>query len=156
MSTFIGEYDLTVDAKGRFLLPAGFRRQLSESEALTFVISRGFENCLNLYPLKEWESIIEKLNKLNDFNPRVRDFKRVFMNGANIIDSDTAGRLLIPKNLIEHAGILKDITLTAQGNKLEIWDTAKYKQYIQNQTSGFSDLANEVLGNGFINPFENI
>jgi len=156
MANFIGEYELTIDAKGRFLLPASFRKQLPEGADVQFVVSRGFEQCLNLYPMEEWNILSEKINKLNDFNPKVRDFKRLFLNGANIVESDAAGRLLLTKTLLEHAGITKDLVLTAQGNKMEIWDKATHKAHIQSKMADFSDLANEVLGGGFISPFENI
>lgn len=156
MANFIGEYELTIDAKGRFLLPASFRKQLPEGADVQFVVSRGFEQCLNLYPMDEWNILSEKINKLNDFNPKVRDFKRLFLNGANIVESDAAGRLLLTKTLLEHAGITKDMVLTAQGNKMEIWDKATHKAHIQSKMADFSDLANEVLGGGFISPFENL
>lgn len=156
MANFIGEYELTIDAKGRFLLPASFRKQLPEGADVQFVVSRGFEQCLNLYPMDEWNILSEKINKLNDFNPKVRDFKRLFLNGANIVESDAAGRLLLTKTLLEHAGIGKDIVLTAQGNKMEIWNKATHKEHIQSKMADFSDLANEVLGGGFISPFENL
>lgn len=156
MANFIGEYELTIDAKGRFLLPASFRKQLPEGADVQFVVSRGFEQCLNLYPMDEWNILSEKINKLNDFNPKVRDFKRLFLNGANIVESDAAGRLLLTKTLLEHAGITKDMVFTAQGNKMEIWDKATHKAHIQSKMADFSDLANEVLGGGFISPFENI
>lgn len=156
MANFIGEYELSIDAKGRFLLPAGFRKQLPEHADMQFVVSRGFEQCLNLYPMDEWNILSEKINKLNDFNPKVRDFKRLFLNGANIVECDTAGRLLITKSLLEHAGITKDMVLTAQGNKMEIWDKATHKAHIQSKMGDFSDLANEVLGGGFMSPFESL
>lgn len=156
MANFIGEYELSIDAKGRFLLPSSFRKQLPEGADVQFVVSRGFEQCLNLYPMDEWNILSEKINKLNDFNPKVRDFKRLFLNGANIVESDAAGRLLLTKILLEHAGISKDIVLTAQGNKMEIWDKAAHRAHIQSKMGDFSDLANEVLGGGFISPFENL
>lgn len=156
MANFIGEYELSIDAKGRFLLPAGFRKQFPKDASMEFVVSRGFEQCLNLYPIEEWNLLSEKINKLNDFNPKVRDFKRLFLNGANIVEADAAGRLLLTKALLEHAGIDKDMVLTAQGNKMEIWDKATHRAHIQSKMADFSDLANEVLGGGFISPFENI
>ena len=111
-----------MDAKGRFLLPSGFRKQLPEGSAERFVINRGFENCLTLYPMDSWTVLSEKINKLNDFNPKVREFKRLFLNGANIVEADSAGRILLPKPLQEYAGLKKDIIMSAQGNKVELWD----------------------------------
>jgi MraZ protein len=154
MSGFLGEYEVAIDAKGRFLLPSGFRKQLPEDAPQRFVINRGFENCLTLYPIDNWNVITEKINKLNDFNPKVREFKRLFLNGANFLDVDSADRLLLPKQLMEYAGIKKDMVFTAQGNKVELWDKDTYYNYIRNHAAGFSGLAAEVAGGDFINPFE--
>ena len=147
MTGFIGEYESTIDAKGRFLLPTGFRKQLPEQEKLSFVINRGFEKCLTLYPNEVWQPIFTRISQLNVFNPHVREFRRYFLIGATAVDLDTAGRLLLPKNLMEHAGLEKDIVLVSAINKLEIWDKIRYQEYINNYTAaGFSDLANQVMG----------
>ena len=154
MTSFLGEYEVAMDAKGRFLLPSGFRKQLPEGSAERFVINRGFENCLTLDPMDSWTVLSEKINKLNDFNPKVREFKRLFLNGANIVEADSAGRILLPKPLQEYAGLKKDIIMSAQGNKVELWDKDTYYNYINQHAGGFSDLAAEVAGGDFINPFE--
>lgn len=156
MTGFLGEYELSIDAKGRFLLPAGFRKQLPEGAAGQFVVNRGFENCLSLYPMESWQALSDKINKLNDFNPKVREFKRLFLNGATIIELDSAGRMLLPKPLLEYAGIKKDMVFSAQGNKVELWDKDTYHEYIRKSAAGFSDLAAEVAGGDFINPFESL
>lgn len=156
MSSFIGEYEVAIDAKGRFLLPSGFRKQLPKGAAERFVINRGFENCLTFFPIEAWNALAEKVNKLNDFNPKVREFKRLFMNGATMVDLDNAGRVLLPKSLQEYAGIKKDMIISAQGNKAELWDKDNYYEYIRQHASGFSDLAAEVAGGDFMNPFENM
>jgi MraZ protein len=143
---FLGEYEATVDAKGRFLLPAGFKKQLPEEAGNQFVISRGFEKCLTLYPMKSWEPIFSDLSKLNDFDPKVREFRRYFLNGATIIELDSAGRLLVPPNLKEHAALEKDIVLVAAMNKIEIWDKSKYLQFFESfSQESFSQLAKEVM-----------
>ena len=82
MIDFLGEYEATLDTKGRFLLPGALKKQLPEGEN-RFVISRGFEKCLNLYPMKTWEKIMERIGKLNDFDPKVRQFKLLFLAGAS-------------------------------------------------------------------------
>lgn len=156
MTGFLGEYELSIDAKGRFLLPSGFRKQLPEGAAGQFVVNRGFENCLSLYPMESWQVLSDKINKLNDFNPKVREFKRLFLNGATIIELDSAGRMLLPKPLLEYAGIRKDMVFSAQGNKVELWDKDTYHEYIRKSAAGFSDLAAEVAGGDFINPFDNL
>jgi MraZ protein len=146
MAGFIGEYEATLDAKGRFLLPAGFKKQLPETGAEIFVVNRGFEKCLSLYTSVSWEPIFSEIGKLNDFDPKVRQFRRYFLNGATQVDLDGAGRLLIPKNLMEYAGLGKDIVLVSAIDKIEIWDKVKYQQFFETfSPEAFSDLAKEVM-----------
>ena len=149
MIGFLGEYEATVDAKGRFLLPAAIRKKLPETAPEQFVINRGFEKCLSLYPAKNWQPIFEGISKLNDFDPKVREFRRYFFNGATELELDTAGRLLIPPNLRDHAGIGKDIVLVGSLQKIEIWDGKKYKEFFESMTpQTFSQLAKEVIPEG--------
>lgn len=151
---FLGEYEVSLDSKGRFLMPSGFRKQLpADTSADRFVLARGFETCLVLYPLPVWEEITQKLARLNDFNPKAREFKRLFLNGATYIDLDAAGRVNIPNPLMRYAGITKDLVFSAQGNKVELWDQATYQAYLQQAAASFSDLAAEVAGSDFMNDF---
>jgi MraZ protein len=147
MIRFLGEYEATLDTKGRFLLPAGFKKQLPEVENLRFVINRGVEKCLNLYPIQNWDILFEDISKLNDFDPKVREFLNYFLNGATFVEPDTAGRLLIPPNLKEQTGLGKDIVLVAKIKKIEIWDSNKYKQQLFESFSEerYSYLADEVM-----------
>ena len=146
MAGFLGEYEATIDAKGRFLLPGGLRKQMPE-ETSTIVISRGFEKCLLLYPLKAWEAIEEKIKKLNDFNPKVNQFRTLFIGGASYVDLDTAGRILLPPSLKEYAGLGKDIMLASDIDKIKIWDSGKYKKLFEEiSTDAFANLASEVMG----------
>lgn len=146
MIGFTGEYESTLDAKGRFLLPSGFRKQLPEGSTDEFVINRGFEKCLSLYPMRSWKPLFARISNLNEFDPKDRQFSRYFLNGATKVFLDTAGRLLIPKNLIEHAGLERDIVLVAAINKLEIWDKNKYQQFFETfSPEAFSNLAKEVM-----------
>ena len=145
MTGFLGEFEATLDAKGRFLLPAGFKKQLPEGET-RFVINRGFEKCLSLYPVSSWEPIYYKISKLNQFDPKVRQFQRQFLGGATELELDTAGRLLLPPTLKEFAGLSKDIILAAQTDRIEIWDSEKYKQLFETfSPEVFSGLALEVM-----------
>lgn len=145
MPSFLGEYEATLDIKGRFLLPAGFKKQLKEDEN-SFVISRGIERCLTLYPMSSWEPIIQKINSLNDFDPKVRAFRRQFLGGATEVELDTAGRMLLPATLKEYANLSKDIILVAALDKIEIWDSTKYKQLFEEiAPEDFSNLAAEVM-----------
>ena len=147
MTGFLGEFEATLDAKGRFLLPAGFKKQLPEEDTTRFVINRGFEKCLALYPLKTWEPLFAKISGLNEFDPKQREFRRAFLNGATYVEPDTAGRILLPPNLKAYAGMEKDIVLMATGDKIEIWDSNKYKQFFDSISSdALSELGNDVLG----------
>jgi MraZ protein len=146
MAGFIGEYESTLDAKGRFLLPSGFKKQLPEGEGQVFIVNRGFEKCLSLYPMSSWTPIFDKISGLNQFDPNVRQFTRIFLNGATQVELDSANRLLIPKNLMGYAGLEKDIVLVAALQKIEIWDKTKYEQFFENiSPDSFSTLAKEVM-----------
>jgi len=146
MIGFLGEYESTLDAKGRFLLPAGFKKQLPKDDGTHFIINRGFEKCLTLYPVLSWKPIYSKISQLNDFDPKVREFRRYFLNGATQVELDSAGRILLPKNLMEHASLEKDIVLVSALHKIEIWDKNKYQKFFESFTpESFSKLANEVM-----------
>jgi len=146
MISFLGEFESTIDAKGRFLLPVGLKRQLPEGETTSFVINRGFEKCLTLYPIQSWTPLYDQISILNDFDPQVREFRRYFLNGATYIEIDVAGRILIPPNLKEYAGLGKDIVLAAAVNKIEIWDKQKHQQFFESYSpEDFSKLAQSVM-----------
>jgi MraZ protein len=146
MIGFIGEFEATLDVKGRFLLPAGFKRQLPEGEITTFVINRGFEKCLSLYPIQSWKPLYDQISTLNDFDPKVREFRRYFLNGATEIQVDTAGRILIPQSLKDYAGLGKDIVLASAVDKVEIWDAENYKKFFEQYSpDDFSALAQTVM-----------
>ena len=146
MIGFLGEYESTLDAKGRFLLPAGLKKQLPKDDGALFVVNRGFEKCLTLYPVQSWKPIFNSINQLNDFDPKVREFRRYFLNGATQVELDSAGRILLPRNLMEHASLEKDIVLVSALNKIEIWDKGKYQKFFESFTpESFSNLANEVM-----------
>ena len=148
MTGFIGEYEVTLDPKGRFLLPAGIKKQLPESDSHSFIINRGFEKCLSLYPMKSWKPIYSDISNLNQFDPQARQFTRYFLNGATQVEFDSANRILIPKSLMEYAGLERDIVLVSAVNKIEIWDINKYKQFFDTfSPDAFSSLAKEVMVN---------
>lgn len=152
---FLGDYDISMDSKGRFLLPKDCRSQIPENEISTeFVISRGFDKCLNFYTIAEWDKYSAKINRLNDFNPKVQKFKRLMLSGASKVALDSAGRILIPKSLQEYAGLSKNIIMTAVGNKFEIWDKDKYVSYLEESMGDIEGLSSELLGDTIIDPFE--
>jgi MraZ protein len=146
MTGFLGEYEVTLDPKGRFLLPAGLKKQLSEEDGSVFVVNRGMERCLTLHPMSSWRPIFERISQLNDFDPEVRSFRRFFLNGATTVELDSAGRMLIPKNLMEYAGLERDIVLVSAVNKVEIWSAPAYQQLFDAQSpADFSALAARVM-----------
>jgi MraZ protein len=149
MTGFIGEFEVTLDPKGRFLLPAGLKRQLPGDEVIKFVINRGFEKCLSLYPIQSWKPLYDQISTLNDFDPKVREFRRYFLNGAIEVEPDTASRILIPQNLKDYAGLGKDIVLASAVDKIEIWDKEKYQKFFEAYSpDDFSALAQSVMAGG--------
>lgn len=147
MIVFLGEYEVTLDAKGRFLLPVGIKKQLPEDASEKFVIARGFEKCLTLYPKRNWDPIMAELIKVNDYKAENREFLRYFTMGAAEMELDSAGRILLPPNLKSYAGLEKDIVLVSVINKVEIWDKSKYQQFFESfSPEKYSDLAERVMG----------
>jgi len=146
MLNLIGEYDCRLDQKGRIMLPSALKKQIPPEAMERFVINRGFENCLVLYPLNEWKVIIGEINRLNLYNRKNREFSRYFNRGATEIPLDGSNRLLLPKHLLEYAKIGKDIILFAYSNRIEVWAKDMYDQLMKNEPDDFAALAEEVMG----------
>jgi MraZ protein len=148
MVNFIGTYDCKADAKGRFMMPTGLKKQLTPIMEQGFVIKRAvFQPCLELYPMEQWNVLMQKLNGLNRFNRKHNDFIRRFTAGVKTVEMDVSGRILIPKDLISVSGITKEITVASAINIIEIWDKTRYEEAIDNASEDFADLAQEVMGN---------
>ncbi len=147
MTGFIGEYNCKLDAKGRLSLPSGLRKQLDPADQEQFVINRGLSGNLNLYPMSEWMRVMDKLRKLNRFKAKDLKFVRMFQQGAIKVAIDSNGRILIPKALMQHAGITKEVVLSANIDQFEIWDKGSYDELMQEDWGEFADLAEEVMGN---------
>ena len=144
----IGTYECKSDAKGRIMLPSALKKQLSSVMQDGFVIKRSvFNNCLEMYPMKEWDTMAAQVNQLNRFIKKNIDFIRSYMSGLKVVEADGNGRILIPKNLIVFAGIDKEIVLTASVNVIEIWDKLQYEETIKSTLKDFGKLAEEVMGN---------
>lgn len=148
MVNLIGTYECKADVKGRLMLPVAIKKQLQTILQEGFVLKRSvFQPCLELYPMKEWNTLMESVNKLNRFKKKNNDFIRRFTAGVKIIDLDVSGRLLIPKDLHSFAGIKKEIVVASAVNIIEIWDKEQYEKAINDATVDFADLAEEVMGN---------
>jgi MraZ protein len=147
MANFIGEFECKIDVKGRVLLPAGLKKQLAPEAQEKFVVNRGFEKCLVLYPFNEWTVISTEINQLNLYTKKNRDFVRYFYRGATEMSLDNTNRLLFPKQLLEYAGIDKDVVLFAYSNRIEVWAKGLYENLLTDEPDDFSLLAEEVMGN---------
>jgi MraZ protein len=147
MINLIGGYECKVDAKGRMLLPVALKRQLVALMNDGFVVKRSvFHQCLEMYPMSEWDKEVKGVNKLNRFVKKNNDFIRMFMAGVKVVEVDGSGRVLIPKDLVKFAGISKEIVLSSAINRIEIWDKDKYESVVQDESVDFGALAEDVMG----------
>ncbi len=140
-TNLIGEYECKLDQKGRVILPSNLKKQISPEAKDMFVINRGFENCLVLYPMNEWTAISEEINQLNLYNRKNRNFARYFYRGATELTLDASSRLLLPKSLMNYAGIEKVVILFAFSNRIEVWSKDKYEQLMTNEPEDFAFVA---------------
>ena len=145
MISLIGEYECKLDTKGRFLMPAGLRKQLPEDQQGEFVLNRGLDKCLTLYPIPVWERELKRLQARNQYVRKNRAFLRMFLNGATKVQLDGNSRILIPKRLKEHAGLGKEMILVAQIDKVEVWDEKTYDKMMSEPEFDFEELAEEVM-----------
>ncbi len=146
MNQLIGEFDCKLDAKGRLMVPVLLKKQLLDVERDGLVVNRGFEKNLVIYPKKVWDQTVAELNKLNMFERKNREFVRAFQRGAMPITLDAAGRVLLPKTLVEYAGIESELILACQLDKIEVWDKKAYDSLFDDVPDHFADLAEEVMG----------
>ena len=148
MDAIIGTYECKVDAKGRVMLPSPLKKQLATSLQDGFVLKRSvFQPCLELYPMKEWNVMMQKVNGLNRFVKKNNDFIRRFTAGVKVVEIDALGRMLIPIDLVGFASISKDVVFSSAVTIVEIWDKDLYEKSISGEDLDFADLAEEVMGN---------
>ncbi|WP_430907613.1 division/cell wall cluster transcriptional repressor MraZ [Maribacter sp. 2-571] len=147
MINFIGSYDCKADAKGRIMLPVALKNQMSPLLKNGFVIKRAvFRDCLELYPMEVYNAMMEKMNRKNRFLKKNSDFIRRFTAGVKVVEIDSTGRLLIPKNLIAVAGIKKEVVLSSAIDMVEIWDKTGYESVLDETAVDFEALTEEVMG----------
>jgi MraZ protein len=129
------------------MLPVALKNQLAASLQDGFVLKRSvFQQCLELYPMSEWNLMMQKINKLNRFVKKNNDFIRRFTAGVRVIEIDATGRLLVPKDLAVFASIANNVVLSSAVNIIEIWDKDLYEKAIDDSVGDFADLAEEVMG----------
>lgn len=138
---FMGEYQHSIDDKGRLIIPAKFRDALGQS----FVVTRGLDNCLFVYPEKEWSAMEQKLKALPLMKADARAFTRFFLAGATECELDKQGRVNIPGNLREHAGLDKDCVVIGVSSRVEIWSRENWDKYSQVSEESFNEIAEKLV-----------
>lgn len=137
---FMGEYNHTIDAKGRLIIPSKFRDTLGDE----FVVTKGLDGCLFVYDNQEWTAFEEKLKALPLTNKDARKFVRFFLAGAGNVEVDKQGRILIPSNLREFAELEKDVVLVGVGSRIEIWSREKWESEASFDDDDMEDIAEHM------------
>lgn len=138
---FMGEYHHSIDDKGRLIIPSKFRTELGDK----FVITRGIENCLFVYPIDRWETIVHKLESLPFTKKDARNFTRFFLSGATVAEFDKQGRINITSPLINYASIEKDCVIIGTGDRLEIWSKEAWENFFDSASINMSDIAENLF-----------
>jgi len=141
----MGEYQHSVDAKGRLIVPAKFREALGE----TFVVTRGLDNCLFGYPMDEWRKLEEKLKGLPMTKKDTRAFARFFFSGATEVEIDKQGRINIPSTLMQHAHLVKECVVLGVSSRIEIWAKDAWETYFSESEQSFNEIAENMIGFDF-------
>ncbi|AEN99417.1 division/cell wall cluster transcriptional repressor MraZ [Fructilactobacillus sanfranciscensis] len=138
---FMGEYRHNIDSKGRIIIPAKFREQLSQ----VFVITRGLDGCLFGYSAEEWEKVQAEVDKLPFNKKDARTFSRLFFSAATECEIDKQGRVNLPSSLVKYAGLVKNCVLTGVSTRFEIWDADKWDTYTEESQDDFNEIAENLL-----------
>lgn len=141
---FMGEYHFTLDDKGRLTIPAKLRADLGSN----FVVTRGLDNCLFVYPKNEWNNIIAKYKELPNTKD-ARNFMRFFLSGATVSDFDKQGRINISAPLMTYAGLSKDCVIIGVNDRIEIWDKKRWEEFINTNEDQLSDIADNLFASNF-------
>ena len=137
----IGEYNHTLDTKGRVIVPSRFREELGE----VFVITRGLDNCLFLYPPREWSKLENELKNLPFTRSEARAFMRMFFSGASEVEIDKQGRILIPHILRDHASLKKEVVFIGVSNRAELWSKEAWEEYSSKSNLSFEQIAEKIV-----------
>jgi MraZ protein len=143
---FLGEYQHTLDAKGRVSLPRKFR----DESGAHLVVSKGFENCLYVYTAERYSAFLENLLSASDFDRKTRAVRRRFTAGASEVDVDSAGRVGLTPALREFAGLSRDVIVAGGGDHMEIWDAAAWATYESENAPTIEDAAEELSRSGIL------
>ena len=147
MAYLFGSYECKADAKGRFMLPAALKKQLEPVVEQGFVLKKSvYHQCLELFPMEEWNTVMKDVGKLNLFVKETNDFIRKFTAGYKFIELDNTGRIQIPRDLMNFSGIKKEVVVTASVSRVEIWDKERYDAVVEDDSVDFATLAAKVIG----------
>ena len=138
---FMGEYHHNIDEKGRLIMPSKFRFDLGES----FVVTRGIDSCLFVYPKETWLKITSKLNELSFTKKDVRSFQRFFLSAATVCEFDKQGRINITSPLIDYADLSKECVIIGVNDRIEIWSLDKFNSYLKDSLINVSDIAENLF-----------
>ncbi|MHB8171877.1 MAG: division/cell wall cluster transcriptional repressor MraZ [Thermincolia bacterium] len=138
---FMGEYQHTIDPKGRLIVPAKFREGLGEN----FVATKGLDNCLFVYPMEEWQALEQKFKSLPFTKADARAFVRFFFSGASECELDKQGRILLPANLREYAKLDKDVVVIGVSSRVEIWSKDQWEQYNTQTEVSYEAVAEKLV-----------
>ena len=141
---FMGEYHHSIDEKGRIIIPSKIRMDLGDN----FIVTRGLDNCLFIYPKDEWNEIINKYKSLPNTKD-ARNFMRFFLSGATNCEFDKQGRINVPTPLVNYADLKKDCVIIGVNERLEIWSKERWEQFINDNEDNFSDIADNLFSKEF-------
>jgi len=142
---FRGQYIYSVDSKGRVSIPAKLRRQLLPEADDTFVMTQGTDNCIDLYPMDQWQQFEQKLLHLNPFKPQDAKFIRMILQYATEDKLDSQSRILIPPNLLKYAKIEKEVLVLGTLKKIELWNPLVYEEYLKQSSETYEEIAAKVM-----------
>ncbi|WP_289354977.1 division/cell wall cluster transcriptional repressor MraZ [Paenibacillus sp. S-12] len=142
---FMGEYQHSIDDKGRLIIPA----KLRDSLGTTFILTRGLDQCLFVYPMNEWEALEQKLKALPMMKADARAFTRFFFSGASECEWDKQGRITIPSHLRGYAHLEKECMIIGVQNRVEIWSKDAWEQYVEKSESAFNEIAETLVDFNF-------
>ena len=145
MSSFKGSYEYSVDSKGRINIPARLKKYVSPEANDTFVVTRGYESCLFIYPLDEWNKLEQIIRGLSSANPKHRFFMRTLLEHATESQLDGQSRISIPKVLLQYAGVENEVLIIGVLDRIEVWNPQIYKEYQKAQAESYESVAQSVL-----------
>ncbi len=140
----IGEYRHSLDEKGRLTMPSRYRELLGKS----FILTKGLDGCLFVYPIQEWQSLLNDIQALPLTNPSARAFVRIFLAGACEPELDKQGRFVISPSLREYASLERELVICGVGSRLEIWSAERWDKYVESASPSFSEIASELVNLG--------